>query len=147
MSDWKRDLRYGVARLTASESGGLLTFRHPQEGSPAYLPAEIGIHGTVLPESPNEAVALTLYGVQESPDTIIGAQFRMRALTDGRLDLIEDAVVSCWTDRWGGTLDGIRLVSASWQSGADLGQDQNERLVRSVSFYLRVERPLPHRTT
>lgn len=147
MSDWKKRLRYGIAELSASASGGLLTFRDPSKGSAVYLPSEIGIYGTVLPEEPDEAVALTLYGIQEKPDTIMGAQFRMRAQSDGRLDLIEDALSSCWTDRWGGTLNEIRLVEASWSSGADLGTDQNGRLVRSMSIYLRVERPLPHRTT
>lgn len=143
MSDWKRRLRYAVAERTALDSGGLITYR----AVGGYAPDECGIHGTVLPESPDEAIALTLYGVQEQIDTIMGAQFRIRALTDGRLDLLEDAVTSCWADRWGGSLGGIRLVGASWASGADLGQDQNGRLVRSINIYLLVERLLPHRTT
>jgi len=100
-----------------------------------------------MPESPDEAIALNLYPVQERPDTIVGAQFRMRAKTDGRLDLIEDALSNIWSDRWGGTLGGIRLVSASWASGASLGQDQNGRIERSMNIYLRVERMLAHRTT
>lgn len=147
MSDWKKQLRYGVAERSATQSGGLLTFRDPAKGSAVYLASEVGIYGTVLPEDPDGAVALTLYGVQESPDTIIGAQFRIRSGSDGHIDLIEDALTSCWHDRWGDTLNGIRLVHASWQSGADLGTDQNGRLVRSVNYYLRVERPLPHRMT
>jgi hypothetical protein len=144
---WKRDLRYGVGEATAEGSGGLITWRDPAGPTPAYLKSECGIHGTVLPEEGDEAIALTLYPVQESPDTIMGVQFRIRALTDGRLDLLEHAIATIWTDRWGGTLRGIRLVGSSWASGADLGTDQNGRLVRSVNYYLRVERPLPHRTT
>ena len=147
MTAWLNTLRKGVGALTASESGGLLTWRDPDGADPVYLASEIGIHGLVMPESPDEAVALNLYPVQESPDTIVGAQFRMRAKTDGRLDLIEDALSNCWLDRWGGTLGGIRLVLATWASGASLGQDQNGRLERSANVYLRVERPLAHRTT
>lgn len=147
MSDWLKRLRYGVGEATAAESGGLLTWRAPDGAEPVYLDSEIGIHGLVMPESPDEAITLNLYPVQERPDTIVGAQFRMRAKTDGRLDLIEDALSNIWSDRWGGTLGGIRLVLGTWASGASLGQDQNGRLERSVNYYLRVERPLEHRTT
>lgn len=147
MTTWLRELRYAVADLTAAESAGLLTWRRPDGPSPVYLDSEIGIHGLVMPESPDAALTLNLYPVQESPDTIVGAQFRMRAKTDGQLDLIEDALSNCWLDRWGGTLGGIRLVLATWASGASLGQDQNGRLERSANVYLRVERPLAHRTT
>lgn len=147
MTTWMKNLRYAVGALTAAESGGLLTWRDPEGSAPVYLSTEIGIHGLVLPEEPAEAVALNLYPVQESPDTIVGAQFRYRAKSDGRLDIIEDALSNCWIDRWGGMLGGIRLVSASWASGASLGQDQNGRLERSMNVYLRVERPLVHRTT
>ncbi len=147
MSDWMKRLRYAVGETSASESGALLTWRDPDGPSPVYVAGEIGIHGLVLPESPDEAVALNLYPVQETPDTIVGAQFRYRAKTDGRLDLIEDALSNIWTDRWGGNLGDIRLVLATWASGASLGQDQNGRLERSMNIYLRVERPLAHRTT
>lgn len=147
MTTWLKNLRYAVGALTAAESGGLLTWRDPEGSAPVYLSTEIGIHGLVLPEEPAEAVALNLYPVQESPDTIVGVQFRYRAKSDGRLDIIEDALSNCWIDRWGGMLGGIRLVSASWASGASLGQDQNGRLERSMNVYLRVERPLVHRTT
>lgn len=147
MSEWLRELRYAVADTTAAGSAGLLTWRRPDSAEPVYLDTEIGIHGLVMPESPDEAVTLNLYPVQERPDTIVGAQFRYRARSDGRLDLIEDALSNIWTDRWGGTLGSVRLVLASWASGASLGQDQNGRLERSVNYYLRVERPLAHRTT
>lgn len=147
MTTWLKSLRYGIGEVTAADSDGLLTWRDPEGASPVYLDSEIGIHGLVMPEHPDEAVALNLYPVQESPDTIVGVQFRMRAKTDGRLDLIEDALSNIWSDRWSGTLRGIRLVSASWASGASLGQDQNGRQERSANYYLRVERPLEHRTT
>lgn len=147
---WLTDLRYAVGALTAEESGDLLTWRSPVDPDPAeriYLESEVGIHGLVMPESPDTAVALNLYPVQETPDTIVGAQFRYRARRDADLDAIEDALSNTWVDRWGGSLGGIRLVSASWASGASLGQDQIGRLERSMNIYLRVERPLEHRTT
>lgn len=149
MTEWLKRLRYGVAQQTALDSGGLLAF-DPGTFEPAlFEPVEgtVPIGGLVLPERPDAAVALNLYPVAESPVTVIGAQFRYRAATDGELDRIEDALSNCWTDRWGGTLGGIRLVSASWASGASLGSDQNERIERSANYRLTVDRPLPHRTT
>lgn len=147
MTTWLRELRYAVADTTSAESAGLFTFRRPDGPDPIYLDSEVGIHGVVMPESPDEAIAMNLYPVQETPDTIVGAQFRMRARDDGRLDLFEDALSNIWLDRWGGTLGSIRLVSAAWASGASLGQDQSGRLERTANVYLRVERTLAHRTT
>lgn len=147
---WLRDLRYGVGEATAAGSDGLLTWRSPLAENPIerlYQAGEVGIHGLVMPEEPDTAVALNLYPVQETPDTIVGAQFRYRARVESILDEIEDALSNTWADRWGGNLGGIRLVSASWASGASLGQDQNGRIQRSMNVYLRVERPLEHRTT
>lgn len=147
---WLTTLRYGVGEISAAESGGLLTWRSPVADDPGeriYQEGEVGIHGLVMPEQPDTAVALNLYPVQETPDTIVGAQFRYRARTDAILDSIEDALSNTWVDRWGGILGDIRLVSASWASGASLGQDQIGRIERSMNIYLRVERPLEHRTT
>lgn len=147
MSTWLRELRYGIGQRTALDSSGLITWRDPAGPNPSYSDSEIGVHGLVLPEHPDEAIALSVYVLEETPDTVVGVQFRLRAKTDGRLDLIEDALSNIWTDRWGGTLRGIRLVLASWASGASLGQDQNGRQERTVTYRMRVERPLAHRTT
>lgn len=153
MSDWLKRLRYGIAEQTALDSDGIVGFDPAGFETTApgvefeIVPGAVPIVGFVLPEAPDEAIALSLYPVSESPVTVMGVQFRYRAASDGRLDLIEDALSNCWTDRWGGTLGGIRLVSATWASGASLGQDQNERLERSVNYRMTVDRPLTHRTT
>jgi hypothetical protein len=142
MSDWKKRLRYGIAEATALESDGLIGFS--ATGSP---PAnKVGIYGTVLPEQPDEAIALSLYLVAEGAETVMGAQFRFRARTDLRLDLIEDALANSWTERQNGTLGDVTLIMSSWSSGASLGQDGSDRLVRSSNYYLTVSRPLRHRT-
>lgn len=141
--NWLTDLRYGIASVTAAESDSLISWRD----STPYTSDEIGIFGVVLPESPDEAISLNLYLMSESPVTVMGAQFRFRARTDARLDLIENVLSNCWSDRWGGTLGSVPLVASAWASGTSLGQDQNGRLERSMNIYLTVDRPLSHRTT
>lgn len=140
---WLTDLRYAVAQATAAESGGLITWRQPPG---VYQLSELGIYGLVMPEQPDEAIALNLYVVDESVESVIGAQFRYRAKTDARLDQIEDALSNSWTKRWTGTLGSGKLIMSQWASGASLGQDGNGRITRSANFYLTVERPLRHRT-
>lgn len=142
MTDWKKRLRYGIAEATALESSGLITFREAS----SYLSSELGIYGTVIPEQPDEAISLSLYVVSEGIETVVGAQFRMRAKTDTRLDLIEDALSNSWVDRQAGTLRGVSLIMSRWASGAPLGQDGSDRLTRSANYYLTVQRPLRHRS-
>lgn len=142
---WLTELRYAIAETSASESAGLLTWRDPRAGTP-YAASEIGIYGVVMPEAPDRAVALNLYGVSERPVTVLGAQFRYRGNTDSDLDAIEDALSNIWSERWGGTLGSVPLVMSEWASGTSLGQDQNGRLERSLNVYLTVDRPLAHRT-
>lgn len=136
-------LRYGIAEATALESEGLITFKEPPD---VYSSAELGVHGVVLPEKPDEAIALALYVVSEGVETVIGAQFRFRAKSDARLDLIEDALSNSWVQRQNGTLRDVTLIMSNWSSGASLGQDSADRLIRSANYYLTVERPLRHRT-
>jgi hypothetical protein len=142
MSAWLRDLRYGVAAATAAESDNLIGF------SAVGLPpaGKIGIYGVVMPEKPDEAIALSLYVVSETIETVVGVQFRFRAKTDARLDAIEDSLSNSWVHRQNGTLNGVTLILSSWSSGASLGQDSADRLARSANYYLTVERPLRHRT-
>jgi len=141
--NWVTTLRYAVAKATADESGGLITWRQPPG---VYLPTELGIYNTVLPESPNEAIALGLYPVTEGVETTMGVQFRYRAATDARLDEIEDRLSNSWTQREAGTLEPIELIMCQWSSGASLGQDSGGRLTRSANFYLTANRPLRYRT-
>jgi len=138
------DLRHAIAETTADESDGVLTFKP----SGKYLSNEIGIFSTILPESPDNAVAMTLYVVRDNipdGDTIIACQFKMRSKSIATLDSIEDAIANVWTARLGGNLGNIKLVMAAWSSGASIGQDSNDRLARSANYYLTVNRPNQNR--
>lgn len=134
------ELVHGIAAVSADESDGLLTFRP----SGSYLTGEIGLYRVVLPEEPPNVVAITLYPLTDlasSGDPVYGVQFRYRATSNATLDEIEDALMSSWSRRGGGSLGTVRLVQSVWSSGASLGQDANDRLVRSVNYYFTVHRP------
>jgi hypothetical protein len=138
------DLRHAIAQVTADESDGVITFK----SSGKYLANEIGIYSTVMPETPDNAVAMTLYTVSDNlPDaeTVIACQFVYRSKSVAVLDSIEDALANVWTARQGGNLGSIKLVMAAWSSGASIGQDSNDRLARSANYYLTVNRPNPNR--
>jgi hypothetical protein len=138
------DLRHAIAETTANESDGLITFK----SSGKYLSNEIGVYSTVLPETPDNAIAVTLYTVSDNlPDgeTVIACQFMFRSKSIATLDSIEDAIANVWTARLGGNLGNIKLVMAAWSSGASIGQDSNDRLARSVNYYLTVNRPNQNR--
>ena len=143
MSYSMETLRKAIAAETAAKSGGVIAYR----ATGAYLAGEVGIRDVVLPETPDDAVAMTLYVLSDliaDGDTIFGLQFRSRARTSSKLDAIEDALMNCWSRRAGGTLDTVKLVQSSWASGASLGQDGNDRKMRSVNFRLTVHRPNPN---
>ena len=139
---WLTEFRVAVAAATAAESGGLLTFR----AAGGYVQPEVGLYGVVLPAAPDEAVGMTAYVLTDDIETVVGVQFRLRAKTEARLDLFEDALSSSWTLRPAGTLSGATLIRSAWASGASLGQDSNGRLSRSANFYLTAHRALVNRT-
>jgi hypothetical protein len=138
---WKKDLRYGIATVTAEEAPSLFDFQ--ADGS-APAVNRCGIYGVLLPEAPDQAMAMSVTVVTEDVETIVAVQFRFRAKTDAELDTLEDALANSWTKRTAGMVGSARLIRSDWASGASLGQDSSQRLVRSANFYMTVKRPLTH---
>lgn len=138
---WKRDLRQGIAQTLADEHPTLFAFN--ADGT-APNPARCGIYGVVMPDQPDEAVALNVTVAEEALETTVAVQFRYRAATEARLDAMEDAMASSYTNRSAGMLGSARLIRSRWASGASLGQDSRQRLERSANFYMVVKRPLTH---
>lgn len=139
---WLTDIRKHIAEATAESSDGLITFR----ATGAYQAGELGIYGSIMPESPDEAISLTIYGVEDGSDTILSVQFMLRSGSESRLDQIEDAVSNCWSWAWNSKLNNTTIVGSSLSSGAALGQDSNNRIRRSLNYRMVVDRPLIHRT-
>lgn len=142
MTTWLTDFRYGVGALTASEHPALF-----QHSLTAYTSLQLNsglvpIVGLVMPEAPDEVVALDVSQVSKDMETVLRVQFRFRAATEARLDAMEDALADTWQDRQNTDLAGVTLVLSSWASGASLGQDGTGRLMRSVNYYMTSARPL-----
>jgi len=140
--NWLTELRYGCAAVSADESDGLLAFAEPDK---VAIVGTIPIVGLVMPEQPDECVAMNMGVLDESAETTTRLTFRMRAHSEARLDLIGDTLDNIWTKRDAGMLGNARLIMSQWSSGATLGQDGSKRIERSANYYLTVARPLVNR--
>jgi hypothetical protein len=147
--NWLTELRYGTAFVAASESAGLLKFVVPSNGASIDeiddVAGQIDIVGLVMPESPDEVVALNCVVIVEAAETIVRATFRYRAKSEARLDEIGDTLDNIFTKRDAGMLGSVELIAGQWSSGASLGQDGSQRITRSANYYLTVARPLRNR--
>ena len=139
---WMTDIRKHIASSTATQSAGLFTFR----ATGAYQANEVGIYSSVMPESPDEAVSITVYGIEDGADSILSVQFMLRASSEARLDAFVDAVSNAWSWNYNSKLFNTTIVGSSLSSGAALGQDSNNRVRRSLNYRMIVDRPLTHRT-
>lgn len=141
---WLTDVRYGVGALLAAEHPTL--FQHSES---AYTPAQLAsglvpIVGLVMPEAPVEVLALDVTQVAKGVESIFRAQFRTRALTEARLDHMEDALADTFERKGHTEVGGATLILSTWSSGAALGQDGAGRVLRSANYYLTMARPLAH---
>jgi hypothetical protein len=104
----------------------------------------------VVPASPDRAVTLTGYPVEDSlnlSDSTQGVQVRTRGTKDPRTtsdlaDAVFDALHGLeWIE-----LGGIRVSQARRVSGSPLGPDENGRHERSDNYYLLAHRPSQNRS-
>lgn len=146
MSDFQSNLLTGLAVLLDEQ--GLGTFRGDET---AYEPEETAIVLGKLPQTPDRAIALTSYPVEdddELSDSILGVQVRtrwegedLRLVTD-----LSDEIFDYLHGREGFTLStGITIVLCERNSGAPLGQDENRRWEHSDNYYLTLWRPSENR--
>lgn len=139
------DLLDGMAALLVGASVGVLRI----DGS-AYLPAETAIAFEAMPQEPDRAIVLSTYAVADDAslsDSVVGLQVRCRGGADPHdVKAIAGAVFDQLHGRTAYTAGTVRIVQSLRQSGAPLGQDQNNRWEHSGNYYLTVHRPSPHRT-
>ncbi|MGW6481322.1 minor capsid protein [Streptomyces sp. NPDC055059] len=106
-----------------------------------------GIFRGVMPASPERALGLTAYPVQDThlTDATTGIQIRMRAGRDpDAVDDLADAVFGVLHNREHFKAGGVH-VELSWrQSQAWIGQDAHGRMELTANYYLRTTRPGPH---
>ena len=146
MSGFESDLLTGVAQLLAAANLG--TWRD----SGIYTAAETGIVFDVIPVSPDNIVTLTDYAVSDDPtlsDSVIGVQVRTRlGGQDPRpVKDLDGAIFNVLHGLESVTLTGgVHIVSMVRRSGASLGQDANNRWMRSSNYYATVWRPSANRS-
>lgn len=143
--DYLREVKRGVCAMLDAETY-LRWIDLDEEPAGTYAPGEVGLYDGVLPSSPETAVMVNSYTVAMHPVPIVGVQFHFASTDPDALTLAAQAVSDALEGRWGGTLGSVRLVSASWQSGDALTQqDANGRRGRTENYYLTIDRTIPRR--
>ena len=135
MSGFETDLLTGLAELLVGAGIGAWN------PTGAYAATDTGIVFNVIPQSPDTIITLS--------DSVVGVQVRTRCGgQDPRpvMDL-DGSIFSALHGLQGVTLStGVHLVSLVRRSGVPLGQDANNRWMRSANFYATVWRPSTNRT-
>lgn len=141
MSGYTSSLLDGIAALLAAESIGVF---NPDA---VIVDPDTGIYRGVMPATPERALGLTAYPVEDThlTDATTGVQIRMRAgRSPDAIDDLADAVFNVLHGRESYDAGGV-FVELSWrQSQAWIGQDTHGRMELTSNFYLRTTRPGPH---
>ncbi|WP_309029141.1 minor capsid protein [Streptomyces alfalfae] len=135
------DLLGGVAALM--QSAGLAVFRP----SGTYTPTELGITFGALPSTPNRAIAITAYPVEDTSfsDAVTALQIRIRGERDPRpVDDLADDLFDLLHGREQEWIGGVYVALIWRQSQAPLGPDEAGRMELAANYYARTTRPSPH---
>lgn len=115
-----------------------------------FLPDDVALTAKVLPDSPDRALAVTVYGREESPDPnlsdlVLAVQVRSRGRAADPLecdDLAEAARLAlhqAHRTTWG----SLRIERVYWFTGGHIGPDENGRQERSDNYRMVLQRPGP----
>ncbi len=114
-----------------------------------WAAADTALVVDALPASPDKAVALTLYDVQDdaTTDSIVGLQCRVRGSAGSRTDAkdILDVLFDTLHDLKNTTLGGAPIVRIWKQSGTNLGPDSANRPEHTANYYIQLTRTGSHR--
>ncbi|MEV0445858.1 minor capsid protein [Streptomyces spectabilis] len=131
----------GLASLLAEV--GLAVYRPDA----VYSASEVGVLFSVLPDTPDGAIVLTAYSVEDTDltDVVTGVQVRMRRGRDPRaVEDLADGVFDLLHNRRGLVLNGVHVALVWRQSQAPMGQDVHGRQEIAANYYFRATRPSPH---
>jgi hypothetical protein len=147
MSEFQTNLATGIA--VALNTAALAVW----STSGVYTAAQTGIVLGNIPQTPDNAITLTTYGVSDSAalsDSVIGLQVRCRTGgADKRTtDDLDDTLFAFLHGKRDWTLStGVHVVKCLRNSGpASLGQDTNARWGVTSNYYLTCWRPSTNRT-
>lgn len=138
MSGYTNSLLDGIAGLL--EVAGIGLFRPDQ----VIEDPDTGIFRGVVPDTPERAIGITAYPVEDTDltDAITGVQFRMRAgRAPDAIDDMADAVFDALHNRRHYVVNGVSIVLSWRQSQAWIGQDAHGRMELTSNFYFRTDRP------
>jgi hypothetical protein len=140
----KSDFAAGLAQILDDES--IATW----DASGAYTSTQVGVTLNVIPEAPDQIVAITVYDVTdhaELNDSTLGVQIRLRGTRDPRSVLDrDDAIFNVFEGMRETTINGVALVIMARQSSLPLGRDKNDRHEHSSTYYAQIAHPTRYRT-
>jgi hypothetical protein len=141
---WTTDILTAIAEHLHASGVGVLK----PPGS-TYTPTDIAITFGRLPSTPDRAIALAAYGVDQftddpvNTDSTQGVQLRLRGTTDPRVvDEIADNAFNA-LQGWQNAAAGILLCTR--RINAPMGIDGNQRWERADSYHLLCHRPSQYR--
>lgn len=127
----------GIAGLL--EEAGVAVFR------PDSVPAdhETPIYRAVMPDTPDRAIAITDYPVEDNEHTnaITGVQFRLRAGRDpDEIADLADGIFDALHNRRHYDCGDVHVALSYRQSQAWIGQDAHGRMELTSNYYFRTVR-------
>lgn len=138
------DLLAGVA--THLDTTGVATWRP----NGAYVDGDVPITIAGLPDTPDQAIALTYYTVTDDPslsDSVAAVQVRCRGGADPRDVLgLDDGVFEQLHGLTDAQLGTVHIVECLRNSSTPLGRDSTGRWEHVSNYYLTLWRPSAHRT-
>lgn len=109
-----------------------------------YAATDTAIVSDSLPATPDKAIALTLYTVEDTAltDSVVGLQCRVRGKPNDRITDkdIADGLFDALHDLKNVTLGGVPVVRIWRQSESGLGPDGNNRQERTANYYIHLTR-------
>lgn len=140
----------GFANALASSPSARLPYWYEHDANVPIPDGVVPITVGTYPDLGRRAsVTLNEYPVSDDPslsDSVVGVQAAIWATNPRE----RATIVSDLFDRVHGahsaTMGAVTLVMAVRSTGANVGQDSNERLGRTENYYLTVHRPSPNRT-
>lgn len=141
---WTGNLLTAFAELLHAEGVGVL--RPP---GAVYTATETAIVFGRLPSSPDRAIALAAYGIDQGADDPVntdgtqGVQLRLRGTVDPRV--VDDIADAAFDVLQGRELPAVGVLLVTRRINAPLGSDGNGRWERADSYHLLTHRPTQHR--
>lgn len=146
MSDWTTNLLMHLAEQL--HAAGIGRWIEPGSGQ-VYAPTDIAIVLGKLPSTPDRAIAITPYGVDQdgddpvNADGTLGIQFRMRGTPN--IAVLNDIAQGVFDTFQGAQFPAVGVILMTRRIQAPMGVDGNDRWERADSYRLLTHHPTTYR--